>query len=501
MTREIYYIFNGNTCDIKRKANLTELMSDICDNVYSLAPVINNEAVNRDEITGTANISRNKIVTALLRNQLEPDLGLAGSGQEVSIMRSTLIRTGILSKDNDISVINLRPADRRISNMLETIENFVLRARQNERVCFDDLYAMLTQPEYHIGLRKGLIPIYLAVVIHEYKQQIVILDKYGQVPISADVILQINSQPAEFSLSYLDWNPQKEEFVLRLALLFFDFVIDAEKSSNTYDYVVNAMKRWFLSLPKYAKESKAYPDGKKIDNRFLSMNKLLRQNIGSYELLFNKLPEVFGYGNEFNIGVAENIKACKECYDNLTENLKQHLVEMTKGTFMLQENTKHKDKMSLSSIIKEWCDTLDPACFDYLFADGTDKCLALFKSVTNDENTFIVRLAKTATGLRIEDWDESTIEQYGNKLSQYKATAESYHSKAIKEKAEQVTNYQVTFVDTDGNTSTKSFERVESTKRGKLLFNQITQSLDSMGTSISEQEKRQILMDVLQKLC
>ena len=35
----------------------------------------------------------------------------------------------------------------------------------------------------------------------------------------------------------------------------------------------------------------------------------------------------------------------------------------------------------------------------------------------------------------------------------------------------------------------------------KLLYNQIMAALDAMGHSISEQEKRQILMEVLKKLC
>lgn len=48
---------------------------------------------------------------------------------------------------------------------------------------------------------------------------------------------------------------------------------------------------------------------------------------------------------------------------------------------------------------------------------------------------------------------------------------------------------------------TKRFERVEITKRGKLLLNAITSDIESMGHSISEQEKRQILMEVLKKLC
>ena len=57
------------------------------------------------------------------------------------------------------------------------------------------------------------------------------------------------------------------------------------------------------------------------------------------------------------------------------------------------------------------------------------------------------------------------------------------------------------FVDDAGNSVSKSFERIQFSSRGKLLYNQITQSLDAMGQAISESEKRQILMEVLQKLC
>ena len=62
-------------------------------------------------------------------------------------------------------------------------------------------------------------------------------------------------------------------------------------------------------------------------------------------------------------------------------------------------------------------------------------------------------------------------------------------------------SYQVTFVSEDGKTTTKRFERTERSKRGSLLYNQILANLDSMGQSISEQEKRQIIMDILNKLC
>ena len=124
-----------------------------CDDVYCLTPVINNESVNKNEITSIAQNSRNKIVSALLRSELEPSLGLSGTGQEVSIMRSTLLRTGIWNEDGGIPQINLHPQDPAMRNMMETIEGFVLEARQLGKVCFADLYERLTSPERHIGRR------------------------------------------------------------------------------------------------------------------------------------------------------------------------------------------------------------------------------------------------------------------------------------------------------------------------------------------------------------
>jgi hypothetical protein len=56
-------------------------------------------------------------------------------------------------------------------------------------------------------------------------------------------------------------------------------------------------------------------------------------------------------------------------------------------------------------------------------------------------------------------------------------------------------------VNENGEKVTKRFERVKNTGKGRLLHNQVTSALDSMGRSISHQEKRQILMEILKDLC
>lgn len=457
------------------------------------------EKINKDEITSIANNSRNKILSGLLRNVLEPNLGLTGTGQEVSIMRSTLVRKEVLLDDQEGTRINLAPSDKLMKGVLDAIVSFVMDAKKKGTASFDQLYNVLTAPEYHIGIRSGVIPIYIAAVFHEFSEDIILQNDLGQLPLSADTLQMINACPEDYTLVFLEWNPEKQEFVSKLSEIFSNYVIEAEKNLSAYDFVASAMKRWYLSLPRYAKESKGIGD-KESSKRYLKMVKLLKLNLNGHELLFEKLPEAFGY-RDFNEGLAENIENAKNYYDGKIAELKVELIKQTKQIFSIAANRAKLKRTSLSSVIKDWCETLNPHVFEQLFENGTNKCLGLFKEVTNDEETFVARLAKAATDLRVEDWDDDTVERFKENLAMYKRTAEEFQSSESESEDSAASTYEIRFRSDDGSSEVKRFDRVETSKRGKLLYNSILSEIDSMGYSISEQEKRQILMDILKKMC
>ena len=497
------YVYFGSETIIARKASLSDLMSNICEKAFPNTPIINNEAINKNDPTGIALSSRNKIVAGLLRNELENNLGLVGSGQEVSIMRSTLLRTGILCQENDIVKINLCPSDSKLENLLTVIKVFIMGAKQNGQVNFAELYRQLLSSEYGIGLRKGVIPIYLAAVFHEFKRELIITDSFGQVSLNADAISQINAMPQEFTLTYLNWTPSKEELVEKLTVLFGDHVIEAEKAINSYDYVVQAMKRWYLGLPKYAKEARKTQDGKAIEKKYLQFVKLLKQASSGHVFLFEALPAALGTNSEDINDLIQKVKKIKRFYDKFILSLKHSLVNKTKEIFSISQNRQQLNQLSLSSVVKDWCETIDQNAFNQLFGNGTEKCLTLFKNISHDENTEIMRLARLATDLRLEDWDDNTISRFEKQLRLYKRTAEDFKMKTLSknEESETSTHYQITFLNEKGETEIKRFERIKISQRGKLLFNNLTADIEAMGTAITEQEKRQILIDILQSLC
>ena len=124
------YIFNGKTRKVARKSDLTNMLSNICDDIYGLTPVINNEVINKKEITTVTKNSRAKLLAGLLRTELEPNLGLRGAGQEVSIMRSTLVNTGVLENVESENIrINMTPDDELLAGVLKVIGAFVTNSR------------------------------------------------------------------------------------------------------------------------------------------------------------------------------------------------------------------------------------------------------------------------------------------------------------------------------------------------------------------------------------
>ena len=301
-------------------------------------------------------------------------------------------------------------------------------------------------------------------------------------------------------MEYLNWNPEKEDYLARLSSAFSEYIVNAERQGSTFDYVVNAMHRWYMALPKYSKECICRPSGEKLLRRQIEMMKLLRQNISGSDLLFKKLPEAFDYHDEY-LDAATEIIETKNVFDGILYELKGMLIESTKEAFLPENDKKTRRNISLMDAAREWCDQLDPKSFEQLFPDGTDLFLKHVNKPINDEELFISRLAKIATGLRLEDWDSNTINTYNSAISHYIQTAKEFHSSLVTETINETSSYQITFADEDGVNTTRRFDKVDISARGKLLFNQISASLEAMGHSISEQEKRQVLMEVLKKLC
>jgi hypothetical protein len=85
-------------------------------------------------------------------------------------------------------------------------------------------------------------------------------------------------------------------------------------------------------------------------------------------------------------------------------------------------------------------------------------------------------------------------------LKEFKKNVEYYNSQS-EQSTDTADTYKLVTMTSDGQEVVKSFSRSEYSQRAKLLYNDIMNSIDEMGQAITDQEKRQILFEILEKLC
>ncbi|MDR3586898.1 MAG: hypothetical protein P4L59_16525 [Desulfosporosinus sp.] len=500
------YFYMGEKQNLYRKAQISALLSQICETTYPHTPVINNESINKNILPTVAINSRTKLILGLLKNELDTNLGLTGTGQDVSIMRSTLIQTGVLQNADSAPVINLNPNDLNMRNMLAAIQNFFTGANVGGGQSFRVLYDTLILPQNGIGLKKGAIPIYVAAVLHHYKKYLVIKNKHNEVKITVDLLNSINENPDEYSVFLEDWNEDKAQYMTELENIFSEYILEKEKAYNSFSFIVLAMNRWYMSLPKYAKEMSTIYCGinskepnkpvPREQKRFI--NSLKQINNNSREYLFEEIFRFFGM-IEFNLMVLDNIRATKQVFDSAKGSLINVLISDAKTIFGRQ-NTK---RASLTSVIKDWYESLHESTINFLFANNESKILELMRSITNDQVIFMERLGKAVTALRIDDWNSNTIDMFLRDLTTFRETVEDFDNNYtdVNGNGNDSEMYKITFMDKNGIQVAKTFSKTEYSDRAKLLLNEITTSLEEMGQAISQQEKRQVLMELLEKMC
>lgn len=500
--KQAEYYYQGEKIGIYRKAQLSQQLSQICTTVFPDTPRINNETINKNDLPANTINSRTKVVRGLLENELSPMLGLTGTGQDVSIMRSAFLSTGVIEEITTTPTICVSTCpDERVRNVLTIIERFFANSGSGNGSAFSLLYERLTDAKYGIGMKRGPIPLYIAVILHSYKDHLTIISGGQELEINAELLNSINAKPEAYIVHLVDWTSEKADYIKKLELIFSDYIIEREKGTNSFSYIIKAMQRWYISLPKYAKESKKLYIGAQnfiaVDKDMIRFATALKvPMINPHEFLFEKMTEIFEC-DTFSIELADKVREAKVTFDLVKKNL---IKGVSKDIIQIFAPNS-ADGITVTSAAKDWYEQLEEKTKNHVFDGSEALLLAQFARTENDRVSFISELAKPATGLRIDDWNNDTIKVFLQVLSDLKRHVTEFNNTEATEEGNGNNSYVLSTIGQNGETQTRTFNHVEYSRMAKLLKNEIMNSLAEMGQAINDSEKRQVLIEVLESLC
>lgn len=475
--QRIFYMGREETECINFK-ELNKLISKICNSYYNYAPKINNELVNKHNITVQIAKARNKIVDELLNGE-DVSKYQKGTSAEATIYRASLINTGLYEG-------NKKTAEVGVKKVIETIKEFVNRSSGNKR-CFKELYDVLLGEGY--GIRKGVIPIYLASFLSELEDLPVVYLENTELNIDAKILANINEKPEEYYLFVEEENTKKTHYIEKLQELFLQKPDNKtkDKRKRVVDIAIS-MHSWYRALPQYATTYSLENSDNK--NMISNIRKVLKRiEINPREMLFDILPSGYDGDLKYEKCYVE-IEKSKTEMEHFVEKLKSEVIQETKMIFGISK----LDNIKVG--ILEWYEKQSNSSKEYLYNEREMAFVNFVPKIdTYDEDKIINKIAKIVVDLYIEDWKDGIFDEYKERIKQVKTTIEE-----VKEDIPNVNMSKLIFTNSEGENVEKYYESNEENATSYFLKNAIEEVIDEFGESLETNQKIDVLVKTIEQL-
>lgn len=188
------------TLHIGSSRDLARAVSDLCASVYCRAPTIQNELLNRRQLSSAAAAARRSLMEGMATKGSQPRLGFEGTPPEVSMYRSLLEYHG-LHKDNAGQWGIGAPKNKSVGSLKPVWDAMdkALRDAREERLTVPALFERLRRPPF--GLKDGTLPVLLTAALLSWRDETALYEEGAFVPsLTGAVLERLLRQPDRFEV-------------------------------------------------------------------------------------------------------------------------------------------------------------------------------------------------------------------------------------------------------------------------------------------------------------
>ncbi|MDQ8203339.1 hypothetical protein [Pelagicoccus sp. SDUM812003] len=272
-----------------RFKSIQTFLSDLCDELFTKAPKVANELINRTNISSAAASARQKLFKGILSQSDLPLLGLPEdkSPPEKSMYLSVLKAGNIHIQDDDGCRIafpnkgkrgdplNLRPA---LDAIIAALEE-----QPDRRVPVIEIYDRLRLPPF--GVRDGLVPLLLLTVFTVHESEIAIYeDDIFQAEIEENLAMRLARRPETFEFQLCRINGVRKELISEIAK-----TINTEHAEHTHLLsIVRPLCLFIDQLPEYVQKTD------NLSDQAREVRKAIENAREPSDLVFKRIPQALG---------------------------------------------------------------------------------------------------------------------------------------------------------------------------------------------------------------
>ena len=474
------YIDNEERKQLK-PYELSRILSEICEKNYYNSPIINNELINKNEISAPIKKARNIIVDMLLDDSYL-DFKYDKNAVECTLFRATIVNKGLLENERNFKA-DMKP-------LLGKIKEFIISADKKE-MNFSALYNEVTTNANKLRARRGVLPIYLAYVLSRRNEDIVVYFNSMEIELNADRIVGMCENPEDFSVFVSKKEADKELYLTELQKLFSipeNRITKDNRISITAEYI----KKWYRALPQISRNM-VNPAGYEVVTKQLKVIKKARKILQTiecnpYEFLFNDLVELFDK-KDLNTALV-GIKDIKYCYDNYYQ------WSIDKACEVIIKTIDNRSKKYIYHTLKEWYETQNDMAKQGLFNGRITNFMTCIENInTFDESEITKKIVKAVSDVYIEDWNDSSLAEFKDSLV---AILQEISKIKDEEKVYSKKN-KLSFIGVNNNIVERYYEPVGEEK-GAVFRNIIEDTIEQFEDELSVNDQVAIMLEMIEKM-
>jgi len=414
---ESHYFVGNKEKKIQSSRDLSLLLSELCDETYSKSPVIKNEMINYNKISGSAARARRLLAEAMVTHEKMELLGMKGNGPEVALYKTLFLLTG-LHQNNKDGWKFIKPSNE--NEKLLFVWNFLtdILNSSNEKskgISIQNIINEFKKPPF--GMREGTIPIFLCHYLIINSDEIALFQEGIYKPYfgEAEVAL-LFKRPDLFSLKHFASTGIRREVIQTYFEVLNTKTIQTDNGLRNTSLlkIVNPLLRFIEGIPRYTRLTRNIsPTAQKLRNVLLNAREPI-------QLLFEDIPQTLDVeainnnGNfnkmweeKFKKSLGEALREINEAYDLLNIRIKNIIMDEFKRKFNLKNI--HSFRKNIHNIVLP----LSSACND----KELKPIIGSILYQCNDNSEWARRIAGQILKKPVDSWRDSDIDQFHILLS------------------------------------------------------------------------------------
>ena len=273
---------NGLVQHIKNYSDINRMVSDRCDAVFDKAPVLNNELINREQLSSNITSARKRLISNMIEHPVDERLGFQGFPPEAMIY-SSLIKNNFHrqnSESNSWEFVKPDPSSS-FHSIWESTDQYL---KSNKQVPLTDLYLLWSKAPF--GLKSGFMPILaMAYFLANQENISIYFDGVFQSDIKDNVLDHWTIDPKSISFRYVEIDQNVSALLSDLSTALTAF--SSEKIEPNPLVVARALVKEVLRCPQWAmRTAQISIESKRFRDTVLKAWDPLK-------LIFDDLPSVF----------------------------------------------------------------------------------------------------------------------------------------------------------------------------------------------------------------